>query len=115
MANLKIFVSSTCYDLNVVRSQLRNFLTEFGYEPVMSEYSDILFDPRQHTHTSCVQEVLNCDMVVMIIGSRYGGNAIPKAMELLDIDKVKGDNASRIFVEGKNQLSVTQLEVLRAI
>ena len=115
MANLKVFISSTCYDLSVVRSQLRNFLLEMGYEPVMSDYSDILFDPRLHTHTSCVQEVSACDIVVMIIGSRFGGAAIPKAMELVDIDQLKDVSNSPKILDSDQTLSVTQLEVLHAI
>ena len=46
----KIFVSSTCYDLNIVRSQLRGFIKRLGYEPIMSEYGDVLYDPRSHTY-----------------------------------------------------------------
>lgn len=114
MANLKIFLSSTCYDLGVVRSQLRNFFADLGYEPVLSEYSDVLFDPRQHTHVSCLQEIPNCDIIVLIIGSRYGGRAIPEALEKIDLEKIKEVSASKGFgLDGK--FSVTQLEVLNAI
>ena len=70
MANLKIFVSSTCYDLNIVRGQLRSFINNVGYEPVMSDYNDVLYDPRDHTHESCVKEIQSADMVILIIGSR---------------------------------------------
>lgn len=73
MANLKIFVSSTCYDLNIVRGQLRSFINTIGYEPVMSDYNDVLYDPRDHTHESCVKEIQSSDMVILIIGSRFGG------------------------------------------
>lgn len=44
----------------------------------MSEYADVLFDPRTHTHTSCVNEVKNCDIMVVIIGSRLEEQAFPK-------------------------------------
>lgn len=116
MANLKVFVSSTCYDLNVVRSQLRNFILEFGYEPVMSDYSDVLYDPRNHTHESCVQEVQFCDMLVVIIGSRFGGKAIPKAREQVNLDGLKEKSKGEKFLEEhKKDMSITQLEVLRAI
>ena len=114
MANLKIFLSSTCYDLTVVRSQLRNFLINQGFDPILSEYSDILFDPRLHTHNSCIQEVPNCDMVILIIGSRFGGEAIPEALETIEIDKLKEISKSISFLEN-GKFSVTQLEVLRAI
>jgi len=57
-----------------------------GYEPVMSENVDVLFDPRTHTHLSCVKQVENCDMTVLIIGSRFGGEVISKALDEFDID-----------------------------
>ncbi|HBE5548536.1 TPA: DUF4062 domain-containing protein, partial [Escherichia coli] len=36
MAGLRVFVSSTCYDLSLLRSQLRIFIQNLGYEPMMS-------------------------------------------------------------------------------
>jgi len=114
MANLKVFISSTCYDLGVIRSQLRNFLGTQGFEAVMSDHSDILFDPRVHTHTSCVQEVVNCDMSIVIIGSRFGGRAIPKSVDAVDVDKLKVLSTGQLGNDN-NCFSVTQLEVLRSI
>ncbi|WP_158694106.1 DUF4062 domain-containing protein, partial [Cronobacter malonaticus] len=76
MAGLRVFVSSTCYDLSLLRSQLRIFIQNLGYEPMMSDYSDLLYDPRQHTHTSCIDEVSSADVVVLIIGSRFGGKVV---------------------------------------
>jgi len=115
LANLKIFISSTCYDLSIVRSQLRGFILGLGYEPVMSDFSDVLYDPRAHTHTSCVQEVTNCDMLILIIGSRFGGTAIPKAIDEVDIIKLMNKSKSKKIFENPNKLSITQLEVLKAI
>lgn len=115
MAQLKIFVSSTCYDLSIVRSQLRSFLIEMGYEPVMSDYSDILYDPRSHTHENCLKEVMNCDMAILIIGSRFGGKAIPKAIELVDIDTLKTLSKGTKSLETKDIYSITQLEIFKAI
>lgn len=37
MANLRVFVSSTFYDLHHVRNDLFNFLSSMGYEPVLHE------------------------------------------------------------------------------
>ena len=114
MANLKVFVSSTCYDLNIVRGQLRTFITDIGYEPVMSDYNDVLYDPRSHTHESCIKEIQSADMVILIIGSRFGGKAIPKAIESVDISSLKDASKSPKFLEDSD-ISVTQLEVLKAI
>lgn len=115
MADLKVFVSSTCYDLSIVREQLKKFIAQMGYQSVLSDYSDIIYDPREHTHTSCIQEVNNIDILVLIIGSRYGGEAIPDALAKIDIDKLKNLSKSKMVFEEGNSISITQAEVLKAI
>ncbi|WP_321827097.1 DUF4062 domain-containing protein [Maribacter dokdonensis] len=115
MASLKVFVSSTCYDLGMIRSHLRNFITSFGYDPIMSDYSDVLYDPRHHTHSSCVQEVSNCDILVLIIGKRFGGKAIPKALDEIDIEKARSLSSSQKIFDADGKLSITQLEVIKAL
>lgn len=115
MANLKIFVSSTCYDMHAIRAQLRTMLTGLGYEPVMSDQADVIYDPRIHTHTSCLREVENCDAVVVVIGSRFGGSTIPKALELVDMDRLSDLSRADRFGEGKTKISITQAEVINAI
>jgi len=80
----------------------------------MSEYSDILFDPRSNTHESCIKEVSNCDMVVLIIGSRFGGTGIPSASDCIDFDTLKTLSSKAELLEYKGKLSITQLEILRA-
>lgn len=115
MAKLRIFVSSTCYDLSVVRSELRPFISSLGYEPIMSDYSDILYDPREHTHENCIKEVPNCDMVLLIIGSRFGGTAIPSVMEGINFDELKRMTTKADILDFKDKLSITQLEILKAV
>ncbi|EDY84327.1 hypothetical protein VDG1235_3958 [Verrucomicrobiia bacterium DG1235] len=114
MAKLRIFVSSTCYDLDVVRSELRPFITALGYDPVMSDYSDVLYDPRSHTHDSCIKEVPNCDMVVLIIGSRFGGTGIPALLKEFDFDALRSLSSKPELLDSKEKLSITQLEILKA-
>ena len=48
MAIPRVFMSSTCYDLQEIRFQLRHFIEEIGYDPVMSEFGDIFYDLGQH-------------------------------------------------------------------
>ena len=115
MSKLKVFVSSTCYDLNIVRSQLRSFIEKMGYEPVMSDYNDILYDPRVHTHESCVKEVQNCDVVVLIIGSRFGGEAIPSLLDKIDWVKLGSLSSKTEVLEATQKKSITQLEIFKAI
>jgi len=113
MAKPRVFVSSTCYDLGVIRSELRPFIESMGYEPVMSDYSDILYDPDQHSHESCIKQIIDCDLIILIIGSRFGGKAVSPALENIDFDKVikmsvHGDTLSK-------DMSITQAEVVTAI
>jgi len=115
MPRLRVFVSSTCYDLQVLRSELRPFIIGMGYEPVMSDYSDLLYDPRSHTHDSCLKEVPGCDVVLLIIGSRFGGEAVPSALDHLDFNKVSSESNSFELLANKGGLSITQLEVLKAV
>ena len=116
MARPRVFISSTCFDLGLLRSELRPFISMYGYEPIMSEYSDILYDPRSHTHVSCVNAVVNCDVLVLILGQRFGGAAVDAALECLDFDALaKTSNSSTLFEPGDSKFSITQLEVLKAI
>jgi hypothetical protein len=73
MANPRVFVSSTCYDLKYIRENLKYFITTLGYEPILSEEGSVFYNPRIHTHDSCLNEVPNCQIFVLIIGGRYGG------------------------------------------
>lgn len=115
MANLRVFLSSTCYDLSVVRGQLRQFIEGLGHEPVMSDYNDVVYDPRTHTHTSCIDEVSGADAVVVIIGSRFGGRVIPQALAKVDLEALKLVSKNSELLKTKENISITQLEVLKAI
>ncbi|MNR84338.1 hypothetical protein D3C72_151360 [compost metagenome] len=115
MAGLKVFVSSTCYDLTVIRSQLRLFIQNIGHEAIMSDYNDVLYDPRLHTHTSCVDEVATCDMVILIVGSRFGGRTVPEALTKIDFEKLYQESKSTDSLKTRENLSVTQLEILKAV
>ncbi len=111
MANLRVFVSSTAYDLAVLRSSLRQFIGQLGFEPVLSEYSAVLYDPREHTHISCLTEVRGCDMMVLVVGSRFGGEVIPEVLV-----EVAGSDYERLLAGNDgHKLSVTQAEVLTAL
>lgn len=114
MSILKVFISSTCYDLDNVRDGLRDFIYNIGYEPIMSDYGDVLYDPRIHTHTSCIEEVKNCDMLVLLIGGRFGGKAISEAVSTVDFEKVKEKIEAGTVIDDE-RLSITHLEVLKAI
>ena len=112
MATPRVLVSSTAYDLGAVRSSLRKFIESQGFEAVLSEKSDILYDHRVHTHRSCLNEVENCDIVVLIIGSRFGSELSMDDISLLasEID----DSLLETTSLGA-RLSITQGEALTAV
>ena len=68
----RIFISSTYYDLKHVREIIREFVEDLGYEPVLSEFSDIFYRPGDTVQNSCLNEIRSCDIFVLIIGKRYG-------------------------------------------
>lgn len=71
-----LFLSSTCYDLAEVRDSLTSFILSFGFEPCLSERGDVFYHPDLHTHESCIQEVSNCHLFVLLIGGRFGGTYV---------------------------------------
>jgi hypothetical protein len=113
MAKPRVFVSSTCYDLGVIRSELRPYIKSMGYEPVMSDYVDILYDPNLHSHESCVKQIIDCDLIVLIIGSRFGGKAVPSVLGGINFNKVR--QMSSYGDKLPEDMSVTQAEVVTAL
>ncbi|CAM4339326.1 DUF4062 domain-containing protein [Cytophagaceae bacterium 50C-KIRBA] len=76
MAKPRVFVSSTYYDLKYIRENLKYFIKTIGYEPVLSEDGDVFYNPKNHTHDSCLTEVPACQIFILIIGGRFGGQYI---------------------------------------
>lgn len=73
MAVPRAFISSTCYDLSEVRDRLVSFCEGFGFETALSERGDVFYHPDLHTHDSCINEISNCQIFILIIGGRFGG------------------------------------------
>lgn len=70
---LNIFVSSTCYDLSQIRSDLKDFITEIGHQPLLSEDNSFPIDARKTSVENCIDTVKNyADLFILIIGDRYG-------------------------------------------
>lgn len=72
MASPRLFVSSTCYDLQEIRFQLRNFIQDFGYDAVMSEFDDIFYSYESHVQDSCLEEISKCQLFILVVGNNYG-------------------------------------------
>ncbi|MFQ5674304.1 MAG: DUF4062 domain-containing protein [bacterium] len=69
-APLRVFVSSTYYDLKSVRQELMKFLSELGFEPVLFETAGAV--PNIPAADSALQHAAQADICVLIVGTSYG-------------------------------------------
>jgi hypothetical protein len=72
MAKPRVFISSTFYDLRVLRADLGRFLREMGYEPVLFEQGHVAYGKNDALEEYCYREITTCDIVVNIIGGKVG-------------------------------------------
>lgn len=72
MAKPRVFISSTFYDLRVVRNDLERFVKELGYEPVLFESGHVPYGKDDALEEYCYREINGCDIVITIIGGKYG-------------------------------------------
>ena len=72
MARPRIFISSTYYDLKNVRADLERYIRERGFEPVLHERGNIPYGHQEKLEKYCYKEIELCDIVIAIIGGRYG-------------------------------------------
>lgn len=84
MARLKVFISSTYYDLKHIRSTMETFVEDMGYEAVLSEKGSIAYNPSQPLDESCYRDAQTCDILVLIIGGRYGAAASSEEAKPVD-------------------------------
>jgi len=75
MARPRVFISSTFYDLRQVREDIERFIRELGYEPVRNETGAIPYEKLEKLETSAFREVELCDILVSIVGGRFGSES----------------------------------------
>jgi hypothetical protein len=96
MAKPRIFISSTFYDLHQIRLELDKFIESLGYEAIRNEEGDIPYDKEDKLEEYCYKEISNVDILVSIIGGRYGSQ-------------------SAIDSGSSSSYSITQREILTAL
>src|SRR4030042_2216334 len=90
----RIFVSSTYYDLKHVREIIREFIKDLGYEPILSEFSDIFYHPGDTVQNSCLGEISSCDIFVLIVGKRYGSCFPGDSLSITHREYIEAQNQS---------------------
>lgn len=73
MVKPKVFISSTIYDFQDMRSALKYWLEEFGYDVLMSECCDFDKDSSKNSYDACLGTIMGCDYFILLIGGRVGG------------------------------------------
>jgi len=59
MAIPRVFVSSTCYDLHYIRENLKFFIKNMGFEPIMSDVGNVFYDPAKEVRVVCQSAIVN--------------------------------------------------------
>lgn len=107
MARPQIFISSTFYDLRGVRDDLARAMKDLGYETIRHEVGAIPYGRSDKLESSCYREVQNCDILVCVIGGRYGsGSTVSPGSITQNELRAAYDQGKQVFVfVEKNVLS----------
>src|ERR1700733_1548353 len=86
MSKPRVFLSSTFYDLKYIRNDLENFILQLGYEPVMNERGQIPYGRKEALEQYCYKEISNCNIVINIVGSRFGSQSHQEAYSVSQLE-----------------------------
>jgi Domain of unknown function (DUF4062) len=70
---MKVFISSTIFDLKDLRDSLQQWLRGKGYTVLASEAGTIPIDSSKHSYDVCLEAARTCDCLVAVIDGRFGG------------------------------------------
>ncbi len=87
----RVFVSSTIYDFRDLRSALKFWLEELGYEVMQSEFNDFRKELDRNSYEACLKTIDESDYFILFVGGRVGG-----------------------WYDAANKVSITQMEYRRA-
>ncbi len=74
MAKKTIFLSSTAYDLPDLRPEVSAFLKQHGFQVLYHESSHFPKKKGMHSHDACLDAVKECDVFILVIDRRWGGD-----------------------------------------
>ena len=70
-----VFVSSSVMDLRHIRDRVRSTLRDLCMIPVMSDYGEVPYMGQTSAEEFCYQSLSDCQIMVLIIGKRYGSSS----------------------------------------
>lgn len=86
-----VFLSSTIYDFKDLRSAIKYYLEELGFEVFASDYNDFPKQLEKNTLDACLSTLEKVDYYVLLIGGRVGG-----------------------YYDQRNKISITRMEYQKA-
>jgi len=118
---MKVFLSSTAYDLLDIRAMVIDILTKQGHEVIYHESPTFPAKVDLHSHDQCILAIENCDTVVCVLDKRYGGeyrgeilkDDKPIKFAILGKDS-KGEKLKQEIEIPIHKMSITWCELNRA-
>jgi hypothetical protein len=107
MAKPRVFISSTFFDLRQVRTDLERFINDLGYTAVRNETGGIVYGKDQKLEEYCYKEISQIDILVGIVGGRFGSEADSGNYSITQIEiktALDQDKQVYLFIE-KNVLA----------
>jgi len=68
-----VFVSSTVHDFRDLRSAIKFWLEQLGYEVMLSEFNDFTKPLDVNSYTACLKAIERASYFILLIGTRKGG------------------------------------------
>lgn len=102
MSRPKVFISSTIFDFKDLRSALKYWLEEMGFEAVLSENNDFYVASNKSSYDACLKAIEYCDYFILLIGSRAGG--FYERDNYLSITRKEFQTAYELSLQGKIKL-----------
>lgn len=102
MAKPRIFISSTFYDLKQIRTDLDFFIESIGYDCIRNEEGDIPYGKEEALEEYCYKEIKNIDILVSIIGGRFGSESKRNNSSISQIElrsALKENKQVYVFIE----------------
>lgn len=94
-----VFVSSTIHDFRDLRTAIRYYLEELGYEVLLSEYNDFPKPLDENAYEACLATIERADYYILLIGSRVG--ALYDAANKISITRMEYRKAYKLASSGK--------------
>lgn len=95
-------MSSTIHDFKDLRASLKYWLEEFGYEVMLSEFSDFQKNLDINSYQACLSAIEECQYFILFIGSRVGGYF--DEIQKISITRNEYRKAYKLLLAGKIRL-----------